>query len=151
MRQASWLMAWTLVLAVCGGVHAEPGPAGSASVRVVIEGVRNQRGGVGCLLFAAAKGFPEEVERAYRSQRVRIANGRAECVFTDLPAATYAVMTLHDENGNGKMDKSFIGAPREGYGPSNNVTHALSAPRWEEAKFTLKADADLTIQIRMKY
>ena len=38
----------------------------------------------------------------------------AQVTFKDLPQGSYAVSVLHDENGNGKMDKNFVGMPKEG-------------------------------------
>ena len=41
-------------------------------------------------------------------------------MFTDLPAGVYAVSVFHDENMNQKLDKNFVGVPKEEYGASNN-------------------------------
>ena len=57
--------------------------------------------------------------------------------FKDVPAGTYAVSYIHDENGNGKMDTNFMGIPKEGYGCSNNAKGFMGPPKWEDAKFEL--------------
>jgi uncharacterized protein (DUF2141 family) len=48
------------------------------------------------------------------------------------------VSVLHDEDGDKKMLKNAVGAPAEGYGVSNNITHWFSAPTWREAAFSVR-------------
>ena len=40
----------------------------------------------------------------------------ARCDFEDIPAGTYAIAAIHDENRNGKLDMNWLGVPKEGYG-----------------------------------
>jgi hypothetical protein len=42
-------------------------------------------------------------------------------VFSNVQPGRYAAIAFHDENGNGKPDKNFLGVPTEPYGFSNNV------------------------------
>lgn len=58
--------------------------------------------------------------------------------FNGLPPGQYAVMVMHDENENGKLDTNFIGMPTEGYGFSNDPK-VLRKPTFEEARFELDA------------
>ena len=71
-------------------------------------------------------------------------------MWRDLAPGVYAVSVLHDENGNGKMDKSFIGIPREGYGASNNPPKMKRAPHFDEARFSLNGP-DQALEIRLIY
>jgi uncharacterized protein (DUF2141 family) len=52
-----------------------------------------------------------------------------------LPHGEYAIAVFVDLNGNGKMDKNFLGIPKEQYGFSNNVMGRMAAPSFEQAKF----------------
>ena len=73
---------------------------------------------------------------------------RARFEFKDLPPGDYAVMVMHDENGNGKLDSNMIGMPVEGYGFSNNP-NVMRKPTFEEARFTLpQAGATIGISLR---
>jgi uncharacterized protein (DUF2141 family) len=74
----------------------------------------------------------------------------AQVTFKDLPQGTFAVSVLHDENGNGKMDKNFVGMPKEGYGASNNPKKKKRAPTFDEAKFSLNSTGQ-TIEITLIY
>lgn len=71
-------------------------------------------------------------------------------IFKDLPHGTFAVSVLHDENGNGKMDKNFVGMPKEGYSASNNPKKKRRAPTFDEAKFSLTS-AEQTVEIALVY
>jgi uncharacterized protein (DUF2141 family) len=123
---------------------------GTLTVRVT--GARNTKGKIGVTLFQDAQGFPDDTSKAIRQQSVDIdPNTRsAQVTFKDLPQGTFAVSVLHDENGNGKMDKNFVGMPKEGYGASNNPKKKKRAPTFDEAKFSLNA-SEQTIEITLVY
>ena len=76
---------------------------------------------------------------------VRLPSGQ---VVKNVPDGTYAVSFVHDKNSNGKMDKNFMGIPKEDYGCSNNAKGFMGPPKWEDAKFELKgADKSITISL----
>jgi uncharacterized protein (DUF2141 family) len=106
---------------------------------------------VGCLIFNAPDGYPEAHERAHKAAHVPILSGTAVCEFKNLVAGEYAAIVIHDENSNGVLDKNFLGIPREGYGASNNVRPAMSAPGYKESAFKVTVGAPTTISIKMGY
>ena len=118
---------------------AQTKDTGTLTVRVT--GARNTKGKIGVTLFQDAQGFPDDTSKAVRQQSVEIdSNTRsAQVTFKDVPQGTFAVSVLHDENGNGKMDKNFVGMPKEGYGASNNPKKKKRAPTFDEAKFSLNS------------
>jgi uncharacterized protein (DUF2141 family) len=107
---------------------------------------------VGVTLFQDANGFPDNTSNAIRQQAVDIDPNTltAQVIFSDVPQGIYAVSVLHDENLNGKLDKNFMGIPKEGYGPSNNPAKKRRAPTFDEAKFSLDAP-EQTIEIKLIY
>ncbi len=48
---------------------------------------------------------------------------------------------VHDENGDRKVDTTFVGMPVEQWGVAQSIRPALRAPRFEEAAFKAVADA----------
>lgn len=132
-----------------GSAFADPAPA----VRVVISGVRDTQGRIRCQLFDAAPGFPETGATAQTTSAIQsTASGRtASCAFEGLAPGTYAVAVLHDADDDGRMAKNVFGVPLEGYGVSNDRTHALSAPRWDECRFELGPAEDRTLAIPLHY
>jgi uncharacterized protein (DUF2141 family) len=73
---------------------------------------------------------------------------KAVVVRFKLPAGSYAVQVMHDENGNGKLDTNVMGIPVEGYGFSNNP-RVMRRAYFSEAKFDVTdAASDITVQLR---
>lgn len=107
----------------------------TATLTVRVTGARNTKGKIWVTVFRDAQGFPDDPSKAVRQQSVDIDPNTmsAQVTFKDLPQGTFAVSVLHDENGNGKMDKNFVGMPKEGYGASNNPKKKKRAPTFDEA------------------
>lgn len=81
---------------------------------------------------------------------MKIPAGEARCDFEDIPSGSYALVVLHDENMNGKLDTNWLGIPKEGYGFSNNAKPAaFHAPSFSDASFVYDGKTlDLTITLR---
>ena len=122
-----------------------------ATVRLDVTGLRSARGDVGCLLFATADGYPEDHAKAYRELHAPIDKAGAACVFKNVAPGTYAAIVFHDENLSGKLDKSFLGIPQEGYGASNNVRSRFSAPGFAAASFAAAAGVVTPLSIQVGY
>ena len=65
-----------------------------------------------------------------------------------LPEGDYAVSVYHDKNADKQCNRNFIGVPTEGYGFSNNVKPRLSAPKFQQCKFTLSNDVKHHIEMQ---
>ncbi len=131
-------------------VHATPSrDDGATSLRLEVTTLRNSKGSLNCRLFVDAASFPDG--EGARTVRSAISGAQASCTFEDLPAGTYAVAVVHDENGNGKLDRNFLGIPSEGYGVSNNRTYAASSPKWEESRFIVTPREPAVLRINLRY
>ncbi len=75
-----------------------------------------------------------------------IKDGKVTITFENVQPGEYAIMALHDENGNKRMDFRENGMPIESYGTSNNVM-AFGPPQYDDAKFNVE-DKDLDLNIR---
>ena len=65
-----------------------------------------------------------------------------------VPDGEYAIAAVLDTNANNKMDKNFIGIPKEQYGFSNNAMGRMSAPSFDQAKFSVEGDTIHDIGLR---
>lgn len=141
-----------LSMAALVGVLAasDVGHAATDSIGAPISGLKSDRGQVGCLLFASADGFPTNPEKAVAKQFVAIASKSATCSFDSVAPGSYAITAMHDENGNGRLDKNFIGIPTEGYGASRDARGTMGPPKWEDAVFPFPGGA-LQMQIIIHY
>ncbi|MBL7739988.1 MAG: DUF2141 domain-containing protein [Chitinophagaceae bacterium] len=121
-------------------------------ISIIINNLRNSKGQVLVSLFKDGDGYPDEPEKAFRKGKATIISGnRATLSFTDLPSGEYAAVILHDENSNLKMDKNWIGLPKEGYGFSNNVMGTFGPPGFSKASFRHTADKLSVVSIRLRY
>ena len=126
--------------------------AGAASVTVHVTGARNAKGQIRAALFQSAKGFPGDASQAIQTRAADIDPQSliAQIVFTGLHEGVYAVSLFHDENMNQKLDKNFLGIPKEGYGASNNPKKKMGPPDFEETKFQVGGQAQ-SLEIKLMY
>jgi uncharacterized protein (DUF2141 family) len=122
---------------------------GATTLRVEVASFRNAKGTLNCRLFTDAASFPDG--EGVRTVRARIDGTQAACVFEGLAPGAYAVAAVHDENGNVRLDRNFLGIPSEGYGVSNNRTYAMASPKWDESRLTMEAGEALVLRIRLRY
>ena len=76
----------------------------------------------------------------------KIVDGKVTVTFKDVKPGTYAIMALHDENENNRMDFEPNGMPKENYGMSNNPM-SYGPPQFGDAKFEVGTE-DLKMNIR---
>ena len=135
-------------LAVLSSLSAAPAISAEPGLQAAVKGARNAKGRIGCLLFDSADGFPADQEKARQRVLGTITKGAAVCTF-DAPAGSYAIVAMHDENANGKLDKNLLGMPTEGYGASRSAQGAFG-PKYEDARFEYRGGS-LTVPITLKY
>jgi uncharacterized protein (DUF2141 family) len=125
---------------------AEPDCPG---IHVKILDIRNSTGTVACALFESPAGFPSEfLHSATNVMIIKIRKAQARCDFMDIPPGTYAMVVIHDENMNGKLDTNALGIPKEGYGFSNDARKWLGTPSFSDASFLYDGqNVDLTMSL----
>lgn len=122
-------------------------PGAKCTLTVVISKMQNDNGQVGICLFKNADGFPYS-ERAFECQYAKAKTNCTVYTFTDLEMGTYAVSLFHDANDNMKLDKNWLGIPKEGIGISNNAKATFGPPKFNDAKFVLdKSQQTITISL----
>jgi uncharacterized protein (DUF2141 family) len=109
--------------------------AAGCTLRIHVDGLRNSNGVVGSIIFNSPAGWPEDKGKSFRHGPTPIAPGerQATVVWEHLPPGDYGVAAIHDENRNAKLDRNFIGIPREGFGFANNPHVGMSSPPFRAA------------------
>lgn len=129
---------------------AEDAPADSGILTVSITNIQNEKGQIGCSLYASDKGFPSEREKAKVRMFVKQSAGKATCTFKGVKPGTYAVSVMHDENKDGELETSFVGRPKEWWGVSNDVpAERFGPPKFEKATFKYAGSAK-TIKVKLQ-
>lgn len=125
-------------------------PSSTRALHVHVVGLRNSDGRVGCTLYDSATNFPRGSAKAFRDIDVPIKDNAAWCNFPDIPPGTYAMVVIHDENGNGKFDRDALGMPTEGYAFSSNAHAMFGPPSFADASFNYRG-GEQWLTIAMSY
>jgi len=140
-------MRYTLLTLTAAALSPVAGIAGDLTVK--IDNVRNDQGSVLAALYDSEASYMQQPS-ARATFKVKAALGEVEYVFHDLPAGKYALSVFHDENGNGKLDKNFLGIPKEGYGFSKGASGRSGPPTFGQAAFDFDG-APQSITITLHY
>jgi uncharacterized protein (DUF2141 family) len=65
------------------------------------------------LVFTSTVGWPERFSAALKAKSAPAQPGVTEVVIPALPPGDYAVVVLHDENENKRLDRGLFGIPKE--------------------------------------
>ena len=118
-------------------------------IHVKILNIRNNTGTIDCALFESPVGFPNEFLHSTTNVIIiKIQQTQARCDFENISPGTYAIVVIHDENRNGKLDTNWLGVPTEGYGFSNDAKGVIGAPSFSAASFSYDGrNLDMTISL----
>ncbi|GAA3783764.1 DUF2141 domain-containing protein [Corallibacter vietnamensis] len=85
--------------------------------------------------------------KGIQNSKAEIKDGKVEVTFKDVVPGEYAVMVLHDENDNNRMDFESNGMPKESYGISNNPM-LFGPPTFSDAAFKVtNENIDMIIRL----
>ncbi len=112
--------------------------------------LRSADGTVLACLTPSNGAFPDCGADDRSQRRIVRANTRVTIVFNDVEPGEYAISLLHDENGNGKVDKALF-IPTEGFGFSRDAKLRLGPPRFAAAAFKVSDEGPVYQTIRMRY
>jgi len=115
---------------------------GASTVELEIA-VGNTRGRVLCAVYERSGWLRRPVKGSASSIQGRTAT----CRFAGLKPGTYAAGAFQDENLNGRLDRSWTGAPKEPWCVSREVRGTFSAPSFESASFAL---SEGTVRLRCR-
>jgi uncharacterized protein (DUF2141 family) len=132
-------------LLIC--VAAMPSLAWAASVQVTVQGVRNGHGSVLVALCTSAEFLRPHC--AWKASTPAAA-GTVTLRIDGVPPGTYAAQAFHDENGNGRLDRSLLGLPEEGMGFSRDAPMRMGPPRFEDAAFQV-APSGTAVALHLRY
>lgn len=113
------------------------------TITITIDNVMNDNGIV-LLGLHSANTFMKT--KGIMNKKAIIKEGKITVAFKNVLPGEYAIMVLHDENENNRMDFDPSGRPKEGYAMSNNPM-SYGPPQYNDAKFSV-SNEDLNFKIR---
>ncbi|WP_036598883.1 DUF2141 domain-containing protein [uncultured Olleya sp.] len=112
------------------------------TITVTVNNVKNNTGQV---IFGLHNNQTWMKTQGIQNTSTKIENNIATVTFKNVKPGTYAVMVLHDENINNRMDFKN-GMPLENYGMTNNPL-SYGPPQYSDAKFEV-TNQDLDFKVR---
>jgi uncharacterized protein (DUF2141 family) len=120
--------------------------ARGGELTLTIRDIRSAKGHIQVAVMSSEAAWNGETAPV-AGQKVAVTGEELVLKF-DLPAGSYAVQVLHDENDNDRLDANFMGIPTEGYGFSNNP-QVMRRALFSEARFEV-GDTPAAIVIRLR-
>lgn len=129
---------------------------GRANAQTAVEGhdltvkvtdVKGKDGQLIIALFTKSDGFPADFEKA--AKVAKVATDKPTITFESLPPGKYVVVVAHDRNGNGRVDKSSFGPPKEPIGLSNHpkISPPTNLPNFEKARVDVSMDTSVQVNL----
>lgn len=110
--------------------------------------IANNKGVCRACLFANASAF-QKME-ALQCLTAPVINRAAMFTFHNIPKGKYALFVFHDVNQNNRLDKNWLGIPKEGYGASRNKLPFAAAPAFEPNSFIISNKDSLFLPVRLR-
>lgn len=140
-------LAFLLLVMAAAPMMAQSSPA-ACTLTLIVEGMNSNIGNLGVLVFNNEKGWAEDRTLALKDIVVPAEKGTQTLKIPNLPAGNYAIALIHDVNQNHKLDKNWIGMPKEQWGMSNDPHATVKAPPIAKAMFQLTADKEIHIKLQ---
>lgn len=118
-----------LAILLCGSLSGNQ----NKQLAIVVKNIRQRDGHKVFIGFYRPGGdFPKD--KTYKGLAFE-ARKETEVFLADIPYGTYAIALYHDLNDNDKLDKNFLGIPKEPYGFSRNYRPLFTVPGFEDCSF----------------
>lgn len=125
-------------------------PALAGEVVITVTDLRSSKGVVRACMTMRSDVFPKCSKDPGSHRTVVPASGKVEIRFSGVKPGDYAIALLHDENDNGKADRSLGMMPKEGYGFSRDAPVKMAPPKFRDAVFT-QGEGNSRLTIKMRY
>lgn len=118
----------------------------STDLTIIITNLRKTCGIIRIGIYDKKEHFPK-VGKEFKKLAIKVEGKDFKYTVKNLPVGNYAVALYHDENSDGECNTNLIGIPTESYGFSNNIKPFLSAPSFQDTKFSLFKANSLYIKL----
>lgn len=117
-------------------------------VQVQVKGIRSAKGNAIIQVFKDQQSYSEEQPyKVFSFDKKALTQGNLSLKLS-LEPGIYGITLIDDENANGKIDKNLIGMPKEGFGFSNFFMEKLKKPTFDDFKFELKSNPEISIRVK---
>lgn len=129
-----------------GVPKARPISDDKVDLSVEVTDIKRKGGELMIMLYTKETAFPDKFSKA--DYMARISPGTPTHIFKGIKPGKYSIVVVHDVNKNKKIDKTFIGMPKEPIGLSNYETIGLgNRPNFKKSLVTVAASAKVKIKL----
>jgi uncharacterized protein (DUF2141 family) len=120
-------------------------------IEVTVTNIKNVKGIMSFALYNNNSSF-NDPEQAFLEYFIPVTDKPSMTFrFDNIPPGEYALALFHDENSNNELDQNFLRIPQEGFGFSNNAMGNFGPPKYEDAKFLLKAGNFVKLTVNLTH
>jgi uncharacterized protein (DUF2141 family) len=119
---------------------ASPAYAETVALSIEVDGIKNSTGSLAAQVFNEDNWLSDSPTLTQVLPIPSNYKGGPLQIDIELEAGNYAFAVYHDVDGNGAMNKNFIGLPEEPVGLSNDHRPRFGPPRYNKAELTISAD-----------
>ena len=123
--------------------------ASEATLTIEITNIKVPKGTLRLGVFRAGTTFGSTYTKPDFGQMVAVTGTNSQRTVMNLPPGRYAMAIYHDVNDNVKLDKNFVGYPKEPYGFSNNYRPIFSGPNFDDCAFEVKEDNAAFLKVKL--
>ena len=121
------------------------------TISVIIKDIKTPKGQILMGIYKDDVSFDKEIPyKKVQAFKTKISKGML-MVEVKLEPGKYGISLMDDENFNGKMDYSFLGIPKEGFGFSNYYHTGLTKPKLNSFAFEVLENKNTKVEVKMKY
>lgn len=125
--------------------------AEAQDLELIVTGIRSKQGEIVIGIYRDEASFRmDQPFLRKKFDKSGMQNGVLKIPLSLAPG-TYGMALLDDENRDDKMNFSFFGVPKEGYGFSNYVLTGLTRPRFDSVSFTVVKGTEQKIICKIEY
>ena len=133
----------TFLLLTLSSVYAQEPE--NFTLTVDIQVTKYNKGSVYLALYNSKETY---MNKAYKTNSGKVVDNKATITLENIKKGDYAFSLFHDVNSNKKMDKNFIGIPKEPYGFSNNESGPFGPPKFEKVVFNINKSKTIKVHIK---
>ena len=121
------------------------------TISVIIKDIKTPKGQILMGIYKDDVSFDKEIPyKKVQAFKTKISKGTL-ILEVKLEPGKYGISLMDDENFNGKMDYSFLGIPKEGFGFSNYYHTGLTKPKLNSFAFEVLVNKNTKVEVKMKY
>jgi len=123
----------------------------AAELEILFPDLKSQKGGVAVVVFpkSAEKTFPDGGGHVRELYEKLDGSSPFKMTIPDLPEDEYALAAYHDEDGDRKLARDWLGIPAEPFGFSNNPRIYFGAPSFRRSSFLMVPGKNqLTVKLK---